>query len=111
MVMVGSILVTMGRSPSMHGGAALRQRLSGGIAVNRFVNGFGTVGIGQRPEPAAIGDHFPDVRTLGMDTIQHSADIDPAGLTPSMILDQRAQRVEMDAEAGQKAEQSRLHDR
>src|SRR3954451_22511172 len=85
-------------------GATERQRLCGGsIGFNPC--GFSGIGFWLRPKPAILGDHVPDVRTLGMNTVEHAAKVDPAGLAAAMVLHQRPKRVEVDAEAGQQAEQ------
>ena len=65
---------------------------------------------GQRPQPAAIGDHVPDVRALSVHAAQQGIQVCPARLPPAMVINQRTQRIEVDAEAGQQAQQGRFHD-
>ena len=38
-----------------------------------------------RPKPGTIGDHVPDVRTLVMNTVEHDAKANPAGLAAAMV--------------------------
>src|SRR4051794_9480350 len=57
--------------------------------------------LGRGPQPTAIGDHLPNVRALGEHAAQQGIQVCPARLPPPMVIDQRAQRIEVDAEAGQ----------
>src|SRR3546814_17394195 len=72
----------------------------------------GTLQLQQRiPVAAAVGENLPHVGTFARYPCQERGNLDVTGLAPAMVIDQRSDRIEVDAEARQQAEQCRLHHR
>ena len=63
------------------------------------------------PIATAVGNQFPSVQSLTLHSRQDLVDIAVAGLSYSMMIDQRSEGVEVDAKPTNQTKQSRLHDR